>query len=91
MSEHYNGALILPKMVRGQIGWYIDSPTNRHIFGPNWIARDWFPKLLIPPDGGLQNGDMFTPQGIVRPYIDLSIAPLWRRWLNRLSHWIRSL
>lgn len=86
MSEQ---VLIFPKMVQGQIGWYIDSPTNRHIFGPNWIARDWVPVLTIPPEGGLQNGDCFTPQGIVRPYINLSHAPLWRRLLSWLTSWAR--
>ena len=83
--------VIFPKMVDGQFGWYVDSPNNRHIYGPNWIARDYFPKLFIPPEGGLQTGDCFTPEGIVRPYIDLSPIPLWRRTLNRLSRWIRSL
>mgnify|MGYP001574119273 FL=1 len=49
--------VIFPKMVDGQFGWYVDSPNNRHIYGPNWIARDYFPKLFIPPEGGLQTGD----------------------------------
>lgn len=34
--------------------------------------------------GGLQNGDCITPQGVVRPYVDLSRAPLWRRLWNWL-------
>lgn len=40
----------------------------------------------------LQNGDCFTSQGeIVRPYIDLSPIPRWRKILNRIAWWIRSL
>ena len=39
-----------PAMAEGQIGWYIDSPYNRLIVGDNWIARDWFPALIIPDD-----------------------------------------
>lgn len=36
-------SITLPKVVDGQIGWYLDSPSNRHIQGDGWIARDWMP------------------------------------------------
>lgn len=39
-----------PKMVEGQIGWYIDSPHNRRIEGETFIARDWFPELIVPDE-----------------------------------------
>lgn len=49
MAEGY---FTFPPMAPGQIGWYIDSPSNRHIVGPNWIARDFFP-LLITERGAI--------------------------------------
>jgi len=37
-----------PSMAEGQIGWYLDTPNNRYLEGDNWIARDWFPQLIVP-------------------------------------------
>lgn len=39
---------------------------------------------------GIQTGDCITPTGIVRPLIDLTPAPLWRRILNRIIFWLRT-
>jgi hypothetical protein len=35
------------------------------------------------------NRDRVIPQGIVHPHVDLSRVPVWRRWLNNLTYWIR--
>jgi hypothetical protein len=41
-----------PPMAEGQVGWYLDSPRNGYMEGDNWIARDWFPELVIPEPVG---------------------------------------
>lgn len=38
----------------------------------------------------IRTGDCITPSGLVRPFIDLSRAPLWRRILNTVTYWLRS-